>query len=245
MSTPSIAAISSTSDWSIGRRTGSASNEALSGDSLRTTTSVPAAVSENRSSKLAAIVSPRTTVPTRKATPITTATAVLASRRRRAQSDCQLRWITSVSELLHPLQDALGGWIVHCVDHAAVGQEDDRVRVPGRDRIVRHHGDALAELVDSTPQESEDLGAGPRVEVARRLVGENDVWPRGERPGDGNALLLPARQLTRPMVEPVGEADRVHHRVEPPRVRPLPRQSERQHDVLGRAHRRNQVERLE
>ena len=42
------------------------------------------------------------------------------------------------------------------------------------------HDDGLAELVDRAAQEAEDLGAGARVEVAGRLVGEDDRragWP--------------------------------------------------------------------
>ena len=49
----------------------------------------------------------------------------------------------------------------------------------------------------------EDLGARAGVEVAGRLVGEDDLGPAGERAGDGHPLLLAAGQLRRSVVEPV------------------------------------------
>ena len=44
---------------------------------------------------------------------------------------------------------------------------------------------------------SQDLLGGRRVEVARRLVGEDHGRPRGQRAGDRDALLLAAGQLGR------------------------------------------------
>ena len=61
----------------------------------------------------------------------------------------------------------------------------------------------------------EDLGSGLRVDVAGRLVGEHDLGPAGERARDGDALLLTARQLRRPMLEPRAQADDVDDVVEP------------------------------
>ena len=46
-----------------------------------------------------------------------------------------------------------------------------------------------------------------RVEVAGRLVGQDHRRLGDERPGDGDALLLAARQLAGPVVGPVGEPD--------------------------------------
>ena len=55
-------------------------------------------------------------------------------------------------------------------------------------------------------QEAQHLGAGARVEVAGRLVGEDDLGSAGERPGDGDPLLLAAGELARPVVQPVAQA---------------------------------------
>ena len=45
------------------------------------------------------------------------------------------------------------------------------------------------------------------VEVAGRLVGEDDLRARAERAGDGDALLLAARQLRREMIGAMRQAD--------------------------------------
>jgi hypothetical protein len=52
-----------------------------------------------------------------------------------------------------------------------------------------------------------DIGGG-FVEVAGRLVGEDQRWLVGERAGDGDALLLAARQLGGPVLEALAEAER-------------------------------------
>ena len=60
-------------------------------------------------------------------------------------------------------------------------------------------------VVDRVPQQLEDLAAGLRVEVAGRLVGEEDRRPRDERARERDALLLAAGELGRAMRAPVGE----------------------------------------
>ena len=98
---------------------------------------------------------------------------------------------------------------------AAVGQEQDAVGVGGGDRVVGDHDDGLAEVVDDVAQEGEDLAAGPRVERAGRLVGEDDLGPRDERAGDRDALLLAARELGGPVAQAVAEPDAVDDLVAP------------------------------
>ncbi|GJE44510.1 hypothetical protein AEGHOMDF_3698 [Methylobacterium soli] len=46
-----------------------------------------------------------------------------------------------------------------------------------------------------------------RVEIAGGLVGQQQARPVGDRPRDGDALLLAARQLRRPVHQPVLEAE--------------------------------------
>ena len=67
----------------------------------------------------------------------------------------------------------------------------------------------------------------------------------GQRPGDGDALLLAAGQLGRPVLEAVAEADGVDDAVEPRLVGLAAGERQRQRDVLGGGQRRDQVERLE
>ena len=135
--------------------------------------------------------------------------------------------------------------IAQLVDDAAVGEEHDAVRVRGRDRVVRHHHDRLAELLHRALHEPEDLGARPGVEVAGRLVGEDDLGPAHERARDRDALLLTAGQLRRPVREAIAQADGVDDAVEPRLVGLAARERHRQRDVLERGERRDQVVRLE
>src|SRR5690606_29678915 len=61
--------------------------------------------------------------------------------------------------------------------------------------VVRCHQDGRAEIVDLL----EDLHhfiCGDRVEVASRLVSNDQVWLIHDRARDRHTLLLPARQLT-------------------------------------------------
>ena len=62
-------------------------------------------------------------------------------------------------------------------------EEQHPVGVGRRDGVVGDHHDGLAEVDHGLAHEAEDLGAGPRVEVAGGLVGEDDL--RLARPGPG------------------------------------------------------------
>ena len=97
-------------------------------------------------------------------------------------------------------------------------------------------------------QQFHDLDRALAVEIAGRLVGEQHVGLGDDRAGDGDALLLAARQLGRGMVPPVG-------RGRPCRARPWPCSrrvalvlaaiEQRQLDILERGGAREQVEALE
>jgi hypothetical protein len=84
---------------------------------------------------------------------------------------------------------------------------------------VRDHDDRLAARPDGALQERQELSAGTRVQRTGRLVGEDDLRLAGECPCGGDALLLPARQLCRPVTEPLGEADRLDDGADPQGVR--------------------------
>ena len=99
----------------------------------------------------------------------------------------------------------------------------------------------------SSSNSDEDVGGGVRVEVAGRLVGQDQRRVGHQRPGDRDPLLLTAGHLTRPVLGPVGQPDpgqRLH--------RPLPALglvhpgvAQRQLDVAPGRHRGQQVELLE
>src|SRR5919106_865148 len=212
---------------------------------LRTMTSVPALTSANRSSKLARRVSPSTRVPARKATPRNTAKAVPTRRRPWPRISLTVSDNMSVSQLLDAVEHGRRRRVVEVIDDPAVGQELRPVGVRGRHRVVGDHHDGLAHLVDGPAQEAEDLAAGAGVDVARGLVGEHDPGPRRQGTGHGDPLLLTARQLRRPVPQPVAEPDGVDDLVEPGRIGLGAGQRERQDDVLAGGERRHQVVGLE
>ena len=63
------------------------------------------------------------------------------------------------------------------------------------------------------PQQREHLAAGPRVEVARRLVGEQQRRRQQQRPRDRDALLLAAGELGGHVLGAVAEPDAGQQRV--------------------------------
>src|ERR671916_708188 len=99
-------------------------------------------------------------------------------------------------------------------DDAAVGQEQDAVGAGRRARVVRDHDRRLAVELDRLAQQRQHLVPGLRVEVAGRLVGEQDGRLGDQRAGDRDALLLAAGQLRRTVVAAVVEAHALEQGVE-------------------------------
>ena len=71
--------------------------------------------------------------------------------------------------------DALAGRVAQLVDDPTVGEEHDPVGVGRGHRVVGDHDDGLAVVVDAAAEQLEHLGARAGVEVAGRLVGEDDL----------------------------------------------------------------------
>ena len=92
------------------------------------------------------------------------------------------------------------------LDDASVVQMDRPVGVRRIARVVGHHADGRAIAVQLTQQLHHEF-AVVRVEVARRLVGQQDGWLGHHRTGHCHALLLTARQLARQVPRPVSHAD--------------------------------------
>ena len=79
----------------------------------------------------------------------------------------------------------------------------------------------------SSRSSAHDLGAGRRVEVAGRLVGQQQRRLADDRPGDRHPLPLAAGQLVRPVVEPVRQPDPVQRRGRPGAAAPAGRRPRR------------------
>ena len=110
--------------------------------------------------------------------------------------------------------------------------------------IVRdQHDRRLARAID-VEQQLDDLLAGLAVEVAGRLVGEQERRIVGQRAGDRDALLLAAGELRRIVMAAVGKADFGEQRVaRAPGVARAGNLHRHEH-VLERGQRRQQVKEL-
>src|SRR5688572_10674849 len=114
-------------------------------------------------------------------------------------------------------------------------------------RVVRHHHDGLAVLAVQDLQQAQDLVRRLAVEVASRLVADQQRGVRDQRACYRDALLLAAGKLLRLVTGPVGEP----YHVECDRYGLAPLrggqsgQQERQFDVPFRGEDRHQVVELE
>ena len=79
---------------------------------------------------------------------------------------------------------------VDLVADLPVGDDEDPVGVGRGLRVVGDEDDRLVPLDARPPERVEDLRAGRVVEVAGRLVGEQEGGPGDKGTGDGDPLLL-------------------------------------------------------
>ncbi len=133
----------------------------------------------------------------------------------------------------------------HIAGDVAVGQHQHAVREGGRTRVVRDHHDRLAVFAHGITQEPQHLAAGAGIQIAGRLVREDDGRARHDRTRARHALLLAAGKLARTMVQTFLQADHPYHLPEPSAVDRLLRDLQRQKDVLLGGQRRYQIEGLE
>src|SRR5882757_1747056 len=81
----------------------------------------------------------------------------------------------------------------------AVFEGDDAVEAAGEIEVVRRDQGGEAGMTDEIEEGVEDAVAGRVIEVAGRLVAEQDPGIVGERPRDRDALLLAAGEPGRPV----------------------------------------------
>ena len=104
----------------------------------------------------------------------------------------------------------------------------------GRPGVVRHHDNRLAVMGVERGQQTEDLVGGFAVEIARRLIADEQSRVGHDRPGDGDPLLLAAGELVGLVSAPVGEVNQLQRGVDPSSalLAVKPRQQQRQLDVV-------------
>jgi hypothetical protein len=132
------------------------------------------------------------------------------------------------------------------IDDPSVAHVDSPSSRAGEVLVMCHHDDRCAIYVQSTEQ-ADDLRPRSGVELACRLVGEQQRRLVGESARDGDTLLLASRKLRRTVPLAVLEThicEKLTGAFNSP-GRLHPRLRHRQLDVLARRKRRHQVEPLE
>jgi hypothetical protein len=129
----------------------------------------------------------------------------------------------------------------------AVDELDGVVDDVGQLALVRRDDDRRPSA-GRFPEEIEDRFRRGRVEVAGRFVGQDHGGRIRQCPGDGHALLLPAGQCRGKLVGLVGDLDsrqQLQCALAPLARRIGAAEVHRQHDVLHRRERRQELEELE
>ena len=80
---------------------------------------------------------------------------------------------------------------------------DDPVRHGRQGRVVGNDDDGAPCFAAGALEQGQHLLAGFVVQRTGGLIAEQELGVLGQRPGNGNALLLAARKLGREVVEPL------------------------------------------
>jgi hypothetical protein len=92
-------------------------------------------------------------------------------------------------------------------DHEAVAEMNLSISAGGDIGIVGDHDERGAGFALASRKQVENMLAVDRVEVAGRLVGEDDGRVENKGAGKSDALLFSAGKLDGVVVETVGESD--------------------------------------
>src|SRR6185437_4118989 len=115
---------------------------------------------------------------------------------------------TSARSVFFDMMDmVVSDWLQHRIsrcyrDDIPVQQIDCSLGVPGMARIVCHHADRRARAMQ-LGQQLHHLITVIAVEIAGRLVRENDQWLACNRACNSDALLLTAGELRRIVIQTV------------------------------------------
>ena len=112
---------------------------------------------------------------------------------------------------------------------------------------MRDHDDRLAERLVQRREQAEHVFGALAIEVAGRLVGDDDLRIGDDGARDGDALLLATRELARRVIGPIGKVHQLERDVDAPFALRFGewRQEQRQLDVLRRRQHGHQVVELE
>ena len=114
-------------------------------------------------------------------------------------------------------------------------------------RAVGDEHECRARLTTQFPEQLEDVGSVPRIEVSGGFIGQKKLRPMRQGPGDGHPLHLTAGQLRGAGLRTMADLDPFEQVPHP--LHPLRRghtvQLERQLDILSGSEGRKQMEELE
>ena len=97
--------------------------------------------------------------------------------------------------------------LIHFLCQLSLLQVPLRARPFGGARVVGDHKNSLVKLAIEPVHEIEHFFRRYLIEIARRLVGDEDCWIRRDGSGNRHTLLLPAGDLARIMMLAVCESD--------------------------------------
>jgi len=80
-------------------------------------------------------------------------------------------------------------------------QDENAMHALGQRQIVRRDQGGYTAMPDKLEQLMKHVRRGTGIEISGRLVGEQKLGGVRQRPRDRRALLLPARQLCRPVIQ--------------------------------------------
>src|SRR4030095_1280458 len=101
-------------------------------------------------------------------------------------------------------------------DLAACAQQEDAVAMRGGLRVVRDHQNSGVELMMQVVEQPQNLFPGPRIEIARRFVGQQDRWTEDQRARYRDSLPFTARQFIRAMRDAFAQPNSLQHRFSEP-----------------------------
>src|SRR5712671_6565037 len=128
----------------------------------------------------------------------------------------------------------------------AAGDDPDLAGAAGGDRVVvGHQNERGAALSVQFEHKVDHARAGRGVEIARGLVGKEELRLGDEGARECHALLLAAGERLGVMPQPLGEAHALEHLRRAVRRARFARELQGQHHVLQRVQRRQQLKRLE
>src|SRR5271155_1012626 len=130
------------------------------------------------------------------------------------------------------------------VHNFAITHVQDAMPVSGGFGIVRDHDDGLAEILIELAEQAEDGFGAFGIEVAGRLIGQDDFWFADDSASQRDALLFATGKLGRLVLEAAAQAEKVRDDLEAVRIESISVNVLGQSDVVVRVESGEQIKTL-